>query len=70
MKENNYEKDKVFMELINELRRIERTKDPKEMLYDFGRLYNEAMNQLVAFHQIDGEDAMDIIDELVFGNRG
>ena len=68
MKENKYAKDTDFIRLIDELRRIKKTNNSREMVYDFGRIYNDAMNHLVAFYQIDGEKAMEIIDRLVKEN--
>ena len=68
MKENKYAKDTDFIHLIDELRRIKKTNDSQEIIYNFGRIYNDAMNHLVAFYQINGEKAMEIIDRLVKEN--
>ena len=38
------------------------------MTHNFGRVYNDAMNHLVVFYQIDGNHAMEIIDKLVKEN--
>lgn len=68
MRENKYEKDTDFIHLIDELKRIEKANDSKAIIYNFGRIYNDAMNHLVALYQIDGEKAMEIIDKLVKEN--
>ncbi len=68
MKENKYEKDAAFIHLIDEFKRIEKRKDPNEIISNLGRIYNDAINHLVAFYHIDGEKAMEIIDKLVEKN--
>ena len=69
MKENKYEKDVDFIHLINELRRIKTTNSSKEMIYDFGRIYNDANNHLIVFYKINGMKAMEIIDEMIEQNE-
>ena len=65
MKKDTFLKDPEFMRLIKELQRIEESNDSFDMTHNYGRLYNDAMNHLVVVHQIDGEEAMSIIDRLV-----
>ena len=62
---NNIKEDKQLMNYVNEMKKISASNNNNKMLHDYGRIYNDASNYLVLTYQIDGNKALDIIDELL-----
>ena len=57
--------DDKLLRYIKEMKKIEETNDSHGMIYDYGRIYNDAMNYIVVTYQTGGDKAMEIIDELL-----
>ena len=57
--------DETLVNYVIEMIRIKDTQDSDYIVHNLGRVYNDAVDYVVATYQVNGEEAMNIVDELM-----